>query len=108
MLQNISPMTLGLPKREQVRLFLIAVLLMSAVLMGMLSTASAQVPLCNGVPATIVGAGMIFGTPGPDVIVGSPGNDVIEGFDGDDLICGLGGNDTIFGGFGHDRIYGNA
>src|SRR5438270_601271 len=36
-------------------------------------------------PATIVGAGTIVGTPGPDVIVGSPGPDTILGLGGDDI-----------------------
>ena len=77
-------------------------------------------PVCNGVPATIVGtdAGeFIWGTNGPDVIVGLGGDDTIEGLGGDDIICagpgedlvdGNGGNDLIFGEEGDDELWGDA
>ena len=50
---------------------------------------------CFGQPATIVGSGVIAGTPGNDVIVGSPRNDVIETSGGHDLICSGDGDDVI-------------
>lgn len=82
-----------------------ALLLLSWSMMGT-STASAQeTPLCGPpgeeVPATIVGAGTIFGTQGDDVIVASAGNDIVFGGGGDDIICGEGGNDTLDGGKGN-------
>ena len=50
-------------------------------LMGMGTASAQEPPLCGPpgeeVPATIVGAGTIFGTEGDDVIVGSAGNDVV-------------------------------
>src|SRR2546423_11480214 len=64
--------------------------------------ASAQIPTCLGLPATIVG------TAGNDVLNGTPGNDVIIGLGGDDTINGLGGNDTICGDDGNDHLYGGA
>jgi alpha-tubulin suppressor-like RCC1 family protein/lysophospholipase L1-like esterase len=63
-------------------------------------------PTCGGFRATITGAGLIVGTPGPDVIVGSSGLDMILGLGGDDVICGRGGNDVIDGGGGNDVIHG--
>jgi hypothetical protein len=69
-----------------------------------------DVPMCQGLPATIVGTNgndTITGTEGPDVIVGLGGNDVIDGLGGDDVICGGPGNDTLFGGAGNDALYGD-
>jgi Ca2+-binding RTX toxin-like protein len=53
--------------------------------------AQAHVPLCQGLPAAIVGtaaAEVLMGTAGPDVIVGLGGNDTIVGFGDNDTICG--------------------
>ena len=47
-----------------------------------------DVPMCLGIPATIVGttaADSLDGTAGPDVIVGNGGHDVINGLEGDDV-----------------------
>ncbi len=51
----------------------------------------AEVAMCNGLAATIVG------TAANDFLVGTPGDDVIQGFSGGDTIIGYGGNDTICG-----------
>ena len=59
------------------------------------------------VPATIVGAGTIFGTEGDDVIVGSAGNDVVFAGGGNDIVCGEGGNDILDGGTGNDVLIGD-
>ncbi|HSQ38369.1 MAG TPA: hypothetical protein VLS92_10800, partial [Acidimicrobiia bacterium] len=67
---------------------------------------AARAPMCLGLEATIVGAGVIKGTAGDDVIVGSGGNDTIKGLAGHDRICGGGGNDTIVGGMGRDQVQG--
>ena len=61
---------------------------------------------CNGLPATIVGSGVINGTNGNDVIVGLGANDTINGGNGNDVICGNGGDDTINGGNGNDLLFG--
>lgn len=58
-------------------------------------------PMCNGLPATIVG------TEYGEMLRGTAGDDVIVGLGGPDTIYGGGGNDTICGGSGFDRIYGN-
>ena len=63
-------------------------------------------PLCLGMVPTIVGAGAIAGTPGPDVILGSDGNDRIDGLGGNDVICGGEGDDELIGGPGWDRLDG--
>ena len=69
--------------------------------------ASANVPMCGGVEATIIGDGSpIEGTEGDDVIVGTDGRDVINGNGGNDIICGFGGPDRIDGGDGDDAIWG--
>ena len=86
------------------------VLLLGTLLAG---TASAQEgPMCGPpdaqVPATIVGAGTIFGTSGDDVIVASGGNDVVFAGDGNDIVCGQGGNDRLDGGKGNDVMAGDA
>lgn len=59
---------------------------------------------CLGVVATIVSAGLIEGTAGPDVIVGSAGPDVISSLAGADVICALGGNDFVVSGLDGDRV----
>jgi len=66
-------------------------------------------PLCNGLPATIVGtagANTLIGTPGDDVIVALGGGDTIEGRGGNDTICGGIGQDVVSGGAGVDTIRG--
>src|SRR5690606_32110442 len=71
--------------------------------------ATGGTPLCDGMPATIVGtpAGdLIHGTSGSDVIVGRGGGDVIRGGAGNDRICGGPGNDVLLGGPGDDRLFG--
>src|SRR5215213_3751898 len=79
------------------------------------SAAAQETPVCGPpgeeLPATIVGAGHINGTPGDDVIVGSAGVDVINGdhlcgCPGDDTLAGLGGNDTLVGVPGNDDLIG--
>jgi len=77
-------------------------------------------PLCDGLPATILGtseAEELVGTPGPDVIIGLGGNDTIIGHGGDDRLCGNGGDDVllagtgadiVIGGLGNDLVEGNA
>src|SRR3954468_6137168 len=74
------------PRREASMKRLVTALSASALLCGLAvwATAAAQeTPVCGPpggeVPATIVGAGTINGTPGNDVIVGSPGVDRING-----------------------------
>ena len=89
-------------------------LLASAALLASLTVAtvaapvSAQVPTCDGKPATIVGGGLIEGTDGDDVIVGSDGDDFIEAGDGNDTICAGKGNDAVDGGPMRDRIFGGS
>jgi len=71
------------------------------------SIVHAQVPTCNGLPATILGterSDIIRGTDGPDVIVGLGGYDRINGMGGDDIICGGPGFDVIHGDDGDDII----
>ena len=70
------------------------------------SIPAAQAQSCYGQAATITGAGLIMGTPGPDVIVGSPGPDWIYGGAGNDLICAGKGDDQVFGGEDDDRLAG--
>jgi Ca2+-binding RTX toxin-like protein len=60
---------------------------------------------CNGVAATIVGAGNISGTPGVDVIVGSAGDDTIDGGAGNDVICAGDGDDEVRDGVGKDKVF---
>ena len=80
------------------------------------------VPQCDGRAATVYVAadgtiaggpdsgqpyaGLLRGTPGPDVIVGTDGADVLRGSAGDDLLCGLAGDDELRGDNGHDALYG--
>lgn len=68
-----------------------------------------DVPLCLGLPATIIGTNgrdVLRGTEGADVIFAGGGADTIVGLGGDDVICGGAGNDTIKGGDGDDRLLG--
>ncbi|MGH3484608.1 MAG: calcium-binding protein [Nocardioidaceae bacterium] len=72
-------------------------------------TASAALPPCQGVQATIVGTDArddLTGTNGRDVIVGLGGWDSIDGLGGNDLICGGEGTDGLRGGPGNDQLYG--
>jgi Ca2+-binding RTX toxin-like protein len=82
------------------------------IIAGVLSApASAAVPRCLGVKATIVGtdrADTLIGTKHKDVIVGLGGGDTIKGGRHSDLICGGNGADTIKGGNGIDLIVGEA
>lgn len=71
--------------------------------------ATADTPLCNGLPATLVGDGtdeFIAGTDATDVIVARGGVDLIDGMGGNDRICGGPGDDVLYGGDGDDRIFG--
>ncbi len=66
-------------------------------------------PLCNGVPATIIGTDrndVINGTNGDDVIVTFGGRDNVAGKAGDDIICLGDGDDRANGGQGDDIILG--
>ena len=70
---------------------------------------SAEVPRCDGRPATIVGTegnDVIQGTPHDDVIWAGGGNDVVYGGGGNDVICGGPGNDVLHGGRGDDWLDG--
>lgn len=66
-----------------------------------LPAAAAEVVICDGLPATIVG------TDGDDTLTGTEGTDVIAGLGGNDTISGLGGDDVICAGGGDDTVYGN-
>jgi hypothetical protein len=71
--------------------------------------ATADTPLCDGLPATILGDGtdeFITGTDDGDVIVARGGVDLVDGMGGNDRICGGPGNDVLYGGDGDDRIFG--
>jgi RNA polymerase sigma factor (sigma-70 family) len=70
------------------------------------SPPTAPTATCNGLPATIVGAGKFSGTNGDDVIVGSAGKDEIRGLGGNDTICGGDGKDKLFGDDGDDVLIG--
>jgi Ca2+-binding RTX toxin-like protein len=73
------------------------------------TVSAAQLPTCNGLPATIIGTDgddVLTGTAGPDVIVGLNGNDVIRGGPGNDVICGGPGEDTLSGQGGNDTLFG--
>lgn len=66
-------------------------------------------PLCFGLPATIIGTpgnNILWGTLGDDVIAGLGGNDVINGLGGNDRICGGPGDDTLDGSIGNDQLDG--
>jgi len=71
--------------------------------------APAGTPVCDGMPATLIGTpdyDFINGTDASDVIVGRGGIDWIDGKDGNDRICGGPGNDALYGGLGDDRLFG--
>jgi hypothetical protein len=85
-----------------------AALLASLTVVTVAAPTAAQLPTCDGQPATITGSGVIVGTDGDDVIVGSDGNDIIEAGAGNDTICGGPGFDTILGEGGRDRIFGGS
>jgi len=71
--------------------------------------ATADTPLCNGLPATLVGDGtdeFLTGTDDTDVIVARGGVDLVDGMGGNDRICGGPGGDVLYGGDGDDRIFG--
>lgn len=71
--------------------------------------APAGTPVCDGMPATIIGKPepeIIIGTDASDVIVGRGGADQIDGKGGNDRICGGPGTDTIYGGAGDDDLFG--
>ncbi|PZG02679.1 hypothetical protein [Micromonospora deserti] len=75
------------------------------------TTVTVTAPLCQGLPATVVGtdgADRLVGTAGDDVIVGRAGDDVIAGRGGDDVICGGDGADRLAGGPGDDVLLGGA
>src|SRR5262245_28489463 len=105
--RRIAVLGVGLPRRktanigkgrEMTRLTRIvgsALVVAFALWLAQVYGADAAQPHCNGVPATITGAGAITGTDGPDVIVGSNGADTIDGLGDNDIICGLDGNDRI-------------
>jgi hypothetical protein len=66
-------------------------------------------PLCDGMPATIIGTSkdeFINGTESSDVIVGRGGIDWIDGKGGNDRLCGGPGADVLYGGKGNDRLFG--
>src|SRR5215216_3930055 len=65
------------------------------------SHAQAQVVMCQGKVANIVG------TSGNNILTGTSADDVIAGLDGNDVIDGKGGKDTICGGIGDDTIHGD-
>jgi len=71
--------------------------------------APAGTPMCDRMPATIIGTSdydFINGTEESDVIVGRGGIDWIDGKGGNDRICGGPGNDVLYGGLGDDRLFG--
>ena len=71
--------------------------------------ATTTTPVCDGLPATIIGDGTdetINGTEASDVIVAKGGNDTVDAKGGNDRVCGGPGNDGIDGGAGDDRIFG--
>lgn len=73
------------------------------------ASAPADVPACDGSPATIVGTSgsdTLEGTPGRDVIAGLGGDDVLTGGSGDDLLCGGRGDDVLSASAGADRVRG--
>ena len=86
----------------------VAALTVTVSLSAPLPRATADVPMCDGLPATIVGtheSGTIDGTDGDDVIwVGDYPNEVDAG-PGDDRVCGGVNADMLFGGEGNDRIF---
>ncbi|MBD3923045.1 hypothetical protein IEZ26_00305 [Nocardioides cavernae] len=78
------------------------VLLASSAVMALQGVAAADVPTCQGRPATIVGptsGNSTVGTPGDDVIVttaeGASGRGTIDAGDGNDVLCVVPGAGTI-------------
>ena len=65
------------------------------------ASSAAAAPLCFGKRATIVGDGVLHGTPGPDVIVATSSATEVHARGGDDRICG---SPLVYGGDGNDRI----
>lgn len=104
----------------RVRSAVVGIAMVASVLAATAAPAGAQTPMCDGVPATIVGTpgnDVLPGTPGDDVIVALGGNDRILAGDGDDIVCAGPGNDFVkgqrgvdrlFGGNGRDTMFGNA
>ena len=72
------------------KLVLLFVLSGATLLATFAGSASAAVPQCFGLDATITGTGTIVGTSGNDVIVGSAANDTISGGGGDDRVIKTG------------------
>lgn len=71
--------------------------------------ASAAVPKCHGLAATIVGTrgdDVIYGTAKRDVIVAGAGDDSVWAGAGNDVVCGGNGADHLNGGIGADKLYG--
>ena len=60
------------------RIVTIAVLGLLSVVLPTVAAGAQDVPMCNGLPATIVG------TEGPDNLVGTAGRDVIVGLGGNE------------------------
>ncbi len=86
-------------------------LVVALVTLGVGVPAALAAPLCDGLPATIVGTSgddTIEGTPGRDVIVAKGGNDVVRGFGGADVICGGSGSDLLIGNDGDDTLVGGS
>jgi Ca2+-binding RTX toxin-like protein len=77
---------------------LLAVLL--AVPLVAVAVPASAAPLCEGLPATVVGS------PGDDEIRGSAGDDVIVALGGNDTVLAGGGDDTVCGGDGDDVLHG--
>ncbi|MGI9602338.1 MAG: calcium-binding protein [Acidimicrobiales bacterium] len=78
---------------------------------GRLRTATTPAPMCEGVPATILGTegpDEISGTPVRDVVVALGGADHITSGAGDDLICAGDGADRVEAGRGHDAVHAQA
>ena len=61
-------------------------------------------PVCNDLPITLRGSGLIIGTEGDDVILASFEADEVHGLGGNDTICTMNGDDIVFGGPGDDWI----
>jgi hypothetical protein len=81
---------------------------------GQLESAAARVtiavrPLCQGLPATMVGTAgrnVLQGTPGADVIVALGGNDTVRGGGSNDRVCAGDGADRLEGATGADQLAG--
>lgn len=94
-------------------------IVLGSLTLGLVPTAVAAAPTCNGLTATIyveaglivggpnngaVYAGTLNGTVGANVIVGTNGADIINGAGGHDTVCALDGSDEITTGTGNDWI----